>query len=65
MKEIVIDISDEGEVRLETKGFEGKACVEETEFLKTLLGKETFQKLTPAYYVNKQLHKKKYLNLCG
>ena len=41
MKEIVIDISDDGEVRIETKGFKGKACLEESQFLKNLLGKET------------------------
>ena len=51
-KEIVIDISDDGEVRIETKGFKGKACVEETDFLKKLLGKETLRQLTPAYYEN-------------
>jgi hypothetical protein len=27
MKEIVIDISNDGEVRIETKGFKGKACL--------------------------------------
>ena len=53
MKEIVIDITDDGEVRIETKGFKGKACIEETQFLKDLLGKETYKRLTPAYYNNK------------
>ena len=50
MKEIVIDIAEDGEIRLETKGFTGKACVEESQFLKDMLGKETFKRLTPAYY---------------
>ena len=50
MKEIVIDITDDGEVRIETKGFKGKACIEESQFLKNLLGKETYNRLTPAYY---------------
>ena len=50
MKEIVIDIAEDGEISLETKGFTGKACVEESQFLKDMLGKETFQRLTPAYY---------------
>ena len=63
-KEIIIDISDEGEVSIETKGFAGKACVEETEFLKRILGKEVHRQLTPAYYNNRN-HKKKYLQLCG
>lgn len=65
MKEIKIDISDEGEVRLETAGFEGKACIEETEFLKKLLGKETMKRLIPAYYNVTKKRIKKYLQLCG
>ena len=65
MQEIVVDISDDGEVRIETKGFKGAACLEETEFLKEILGKETLRQLTPAYYNNGRLLKKKYLNLCG
>jgi len=65
MKEISIDISDDGEVRIETKGFKGKACLLESKFLKDLLGKQTFQQLTPAYYVTQKQDTKKYLNLCG
>ena len=33
MKEIVIDIAEDGEIRLETKGFSGEVCVEESQFL--------------------------------
>ncbi len=65
MKQIVVDVSDDGEVHIETKGFSGKACLEETQFLKDLLGKETFKKLTPAYYTGRKQKIKKYLNLCG
>ena len=65
MKEIVVDISDDGEVRIETKGFKGKACLKESQFLKDLLGKQTFKQLTPAYYVNQNQKIKKYLTLCG
>lgn len=65
MKEIIVDISDDGEVHIETKGFKGKACLKESQFLKDLLGKETFQQLTPAYYVTQKQQTKKYLNLCG
>jgi hypothetical protein len=64
MKEIIIDISDDGEVHIETKGFRGKACIEESQFLKDLLGKETFKQLTAACYGNKN-KVKKYLQLCG
>ncbi len=65
MKEIVIDISCDGEIRIETKGFKGKACLEESQFLKNLLGKETYKRLTPAYYNTSKKKVKKYLQLCG
>jgi len=65
MKEIVLDISDDGEVRIETRGFKGKTCLKEAQFLKDLLGKQTLQQLTPAYYVSQNQETKKYLNLCG
>ena len=64
-KEIVIDIFDDGEVRIETKGFKGKSCIEETEFLKKILGTETHKQLTPAYYGTVNQQRKKYLTLCG
>jgi hypothetical protein len=64
MKEIIIDVSDDGEVRIETKGFQGKACLDESQFLKKLLGTETYRQLTPAYY-NTKKKRKKYLQLCG
>jgi hypothetical protein len=65
MKEIIIDVSDDGEVRIETRGFKGKSCVAESEFLKDLLGKETSRQLTPAYYQEEKETVKKYLPLCG
>ena len=64
MKQIIVDVSDDGQIRIETKGFIGKACIEEAEFLKNLLGNETFRQLTPAYY-GKKARLKKYLQLCG
>ena len=65
MKEIIIDVSDDGEVRIETRGFKGKSCLAESEFLKELLGKETSRRLTPAYYQEEKETVKKYLPLCG
>ena len=65
MKSVIVDISDDGEVRVETKGFRGKSCLEESNFLKELLGKESFRQLTPAYYTTQKQKVKKYLNLCG
>ena len=65
MKEIIVDVSDDGEVRIETRGFKGKSCLAESEFLKDLLGKETSRQLTPAYYQEEKETVKKYLPLCG
>ena len=65
MKEIVIDVSDAGEIHIETKGFTGKVCLEESEFLKKLLGKEIYRQLTPAYNSHNKKEIKKYLQLCG
>lgn len=65
MKQIIIDVSDDGEIRLETKGFTGKACIEESEFIKELLGKEKSRQLTPVYYQKVKQTIKKYLHLCG
>ena len=63
-KEIVIFISDEGEISIETRGFKGKACVEEAKFIKDVLGTELSRKLTPAYFDQEQ-NIKKHLQLCG
>jgi hypothetical protein len=67
MKQIVIDIADDGELKIETRGFSGASCVAESEFLKDLLGKETARQLTPAYYQRQDQKEvvKKHLNLCG
>jgi hypothetical protein len=65
MKEIVIDVSDEGEIRIETKGFTGKDCLREAQFLKEVLGTETARTLTPTYWQETKLKVKRYLPLCG
>ena len=65
MKEILIDVSDDGEIRIETRGFKGKSCLAESEFLKDVLGKETSRQLTPAYYQEEKQTVRKYLPLCG
>ena len=65
MKQIEITVSGDGEVRLITRGFTGKSCIQETEFLKCLLGKETARSLTPAYYQEDKQQVKHYLPLCG
>ena len=65
MKEIVIDVSNNGEIQIETKGFNGKNCIMEAQFLKDVLGRETAQILTPAYWQKKEATVKKHLPLCG
>ncbi len=65
MKEMIVDISNEGEVRIETRGFKGKSCVAESQFLKDLLGKETEKNLTATYWEEEKTVVKKYLPLCG
>ena len=65
MKEIIIDIDNDGEISIETRGFKGKACMLESQFVKDLLGQELLNQLTPAYYVTNKTQTKKYLKLCG
>ena len=65
MQEIIIDISNDGEIRIETRGFVGKSCVNEAHFIKDVLGSETARQLTPAYWQKSQVKIKKYLPLCG
>ena len=65
MKQIIIDISDDGEVKIETRGYTGKSCVEETAAIKNILGNEITRQLTPAYYTQGKETVKKHLPLCG
>lgn len=66
-KQIIIDVMDDGEVIIETKGFTGAACIEETKLLKAALGEEVCRSLAPAYYQvdeNNKL-KRNWIPLCG
>ena len=65
MKQIIIDVMNDGEIKIETKGFKGITCIEESQFLKDLLGEETTRHLVPAYYTRKKIKLKRYLPLCG
>ena len=65
MREIIIDITTDGGIKIETRGFSGKSCIVESQFIKDLLGKETEKQLTPAYYKENNEKIKKYLPLCG
>ena len=64
-RQFVIEVSDDGEVRVETRGFEGQACLQESQFLKDLLGHEISRQLTPAYFSRGWKIIKKHLPLCG
>lgn len=65
MKEIIVEIKDDGEIKIETRGFKGKSCLVEAQFLKDLLGHETAKSLTSAYYEEEKVVVKKHLPLCG
>jgi hypothetical protein len=65
MKQIIVEITEDGEVRLETKGFVGKACLQEAQFLKDLIGEEIQRQLVPAYFQQGKTVIKKHLPLCG
>ena len=62
-KRIIVEIDNNGEVTLETKNYSGPICLEESQFLKELLGEETSKKLTPEYYDKGKV--KKYQQICG
>ena len=64
-KQIIVEVSEEGEIRIETRGFEGSSCLQESQFLKDLLGHETARQLTPAYYNRGRKVIKKHLPICG
>jgi hypothetical protein len=67
MKQIIIEVTNEGEVKIETRGFTGTNCLEESQFIKDILGEETARQLTPAYYQREKQKEvvKKHLPLCG
>jgi hypothetical protein len=64
-KQIVIDVSPEGEIRIETKGYEGPSCLEDSKFLKDILGEETSVQLCPTYYKRGKETVKKHIPICG
>lgn len=65
-KEIIVTISDDGEIAVETTGFKGKSCLKESAFIENVLGAELHRQLTPAYFeTDPDENRKKFLNLCG
>lgn len=65
MKQIIVDVSDDGEIHLETKNFSGDVCLKESEFIKELLGHEKARQLVPAFYMQNKKLVKQFLPLCG
>lgn len=65
MKEIVIEIDEAGEIKIETRGFTGKSCLIESQFIKDVLGHETSRQLVPTYWQNQRQTIKKHLPICG
>ena len=66
-KQIIVDVMDDGEVKITTKGYKGPMCIEETQFLKDLLGHEVQRQLSVAYYQKENCKKtnRKIIPLCG
>lgn len=67
MKQIIVDIDQSGEIKITTKGFTGVACIEESQFLKDLLGHETAVQLVASYFTTTEenTNTKQYLPICG
>jgi len=65
MKKIIIDVANDGEIKISAKGFLGPTCIKETQFLKDLLGVETSVQLVPAYSASAEENTKQYLPICG
>jgi hypothetical protein len=73
-KAIIIDVMNKtGEIRVESVGFHGSKCLQESEFISAAIGETIDRALTPAFYslVKEGDEEKvvaggrKFLNLCG
>jgi hypothetical protein len=62
---MIIDIADDGEITITTKGYTGKACIEDSKFLKDLLGHEISAQLVAAYYATTEADEKQLIPICG
>jgi hypothetical protein len=65
MKQIIVDIANDGEIKIVTKGYTGKACLEETKFLKDLLGKEIECQLVATACIHEGQEANQFIPLCG
>ena len=65
LKQIIVDVSDDGEIHIETTGFSGDVCLKESKFIKDLLGHEISCQLVPTFYMRKKELVKRFLPICG
>ena len=49
-EELEIEIDPTGKVTIRTKGIKGEACLDYTDLLARLVGREESRQLTPEYY---------------
>lgn len=54
MKTIEITVGSKGEVRVETKGFTGFDCREDSKFVEQALGLRTAEQMTAEFYQGQQ-----------
>lgn len=64
-KEIIVTVAEDGSLQIETRGYTGRACLEESRFLKELLGEEVAVQLCPTFYQREQETVKRIIPLCG
>lgn len=66
MKEIIMDVmNDTAEVKIETKGYVGMKCIEESQFLKDALGVTMEQTLIPIAFQKEKKVRRVYKPICG
>ena len=65
MKQIIVEIDKNGEIKIITKGYSGLVCLEETKMLKDLLGKEIARELAAVALVHEGEEAKQHLPVCG
>ena len=67
-KMIIMDVMNEtSEVKIETKGFTGMKCVEESQFLKDAVGQQMEQTLLPIAFTDEKdkVTNRVYKPICG
>jgi hypothetical protein len=63
MKEIILTFNSDGTVTKETKGFTGKSCVKETEFIEKALGAKPGKRRFKSEYYEQEVEQKQRLKV--